>query len=240
MEIKESIDLFLEEVKEREGEEAAREYEGDLDIFVDYLISDEMAAYEDEDEEIILDADLDELEEGHFRAFAGFYVIRKIIGPASVLVDTVKRTLVYGRWLGEKGLIDEELKSEIEELSEVALKEIPRVEKISSLIYELAQGDIPTFMDYKKDREMYERKLKEALKNKPEYTSFEEGYGEVTRILEDLFWVKLGIKEVGPIKATKEICDLLEEGDMINLVLGKSGKYWHILETGNVYPGSLK
>jgi len=43
-------------------------------------------------------------------------------------------------------------------------------------------------------------------------------------------------EKIVPVKATKEICRLLKPGDTINLELGKSGKLWHILEVGNVYP----
>ncbi|RLB12125.1 MAG: hypothetical protein DRG39_02745 [Deltaproteobacteria bacterium] len=43
-----------------------------------------------------------------------------------------------------------------------------------------------------------------------------------------------GIK-VGPVMLTKELVDLLRPGDVINVVIGRFGRIWKVLESGNVY-----
>ena len=43
-------------------------------------------------------------------------------------------------------------------------------------------------------------------------------------------------KEIGPVMVSKAINELIQKGDIVNLVIGRYEKVWNVLETGNVYP----
>ncbi len=46
-------------------------------------------------------------------------------------------------------------------------------------------------------------------------------------------WFEGGI---GPVSVPKSASAIAQPGWSVNIVLGRRGKTWHILEVGNVYP----
>ena len=42
-------------------------------------------------------------------------------------------------------------------------------------------------------------------------------------------------KQMGPVKLCKAIVDLLRIGDVMDVVIGKFGKSWKVLESGGVF-----
>ncbi len=63
-----------------------------------------------------------------------------------------------------------------------------------------------------------------------------EDYLVVARVAPGRIWFLDG---VGPIKVPSEASALARPGWTINLVIGKRGAAWDVLEVGNVYPETL-
>lgn len=238
MKITESMDIFLQEIKGKRKEKTVREYEGVLHFFKSYLTNyGEVECEEDERGNYRLVAETTEIKGGLVNHFLNWFMIRKVLGPAYLMKTAPKVMKAYIKWLGEKNLLSGATIQECFSISKEASSELPRVEKVADLLYGLSQGDRPGFTDFLEDPDDYRRRQNEWISKSPRYSKFAEGYGEVIHIGTNTFTVDLDGEKIGPVKATEEICRLLKPGDTINLELGKSGKLWHVLEVGNVYPG---
>ncbi len=193
-------------------------------MFHDYLANYAELSYEEnEDGEIILTADTSELYDGQVADFLNWYLIRKVIGPAWINTSAPGIMKKYIQWLDKKGLLEKGAIEDVFTVTKKASKDLPRVEKAASLLYELCDKYSEEFLDYDLDDD----------------DKYREGYGSITDIVEDKLYLLYEFEDeiTGPIKITKEIAKLLRKGDTVNLVVGLKGKTWYPLEVGNVYPG---
>jgi hypothetical protein len=161
------------------------------------------------------------LHDGQVASFLEWFLIRKVIGPAWINTSAPGILKKYIRWLDKKGLLAEGSMDDAIEVTERASKDLPRVEKAAGLFYRLCQKNSDKFNIHSFDDEDYM-----------------EGYGEVAGIIEDKLHLDYEGDKIGPIQITKEIVKYLKKGDTVNLVVGKKGKLWYPLESGNVYPGA--
>ncbi len=221
MKIRESMDLFLKEASEGVSKKTAEKYEDVLSLFQDYLASyGELSHVEHKDTGLVLTAETSELHDGQVSNFLEWFLIRKVLGPAWLNTAAPGIMKKYVKWLDKKGLLAEGAMDEIAETTKKATKDLPRVGKAAMLLYILCGMNNNRFASHKFNDEDYN-----------------EGYGEVTGILEDKLLLNYGGEKTGPIQITKEIAKHLKKGDTVNLVVGRKGKLWYPLEVGNVYPG---
>jgi soluble cytochrome b562 len=219
--IDESMKLFLKELSEQQGSKTAERYRHALDLFHDYLANYADLSYEEHKEKgIVLTADTQELHDGQVSNFLEWFLIRKVLGPAWLNTAAPGIMKKYIKWLDKKGLLADGSMDEIAEATKKASKDLPRVEKAATLLYELCDKNS-------------ERLSVDDFDDK----DYMEGYGEVTGIIEDYLHLNYEGDKTGPIHITKEIAKLLKKGDTVNLVVGRKGKLWYPLEVGNVYPG---
>lgn len=223
MKIAESMDLFLKEVSGTVSKKTAEKYRDVLKLFHDYLANyGDLSHEEHKDTGIVLTAETSELHDGQVSNFLEWFLIRKVLGPAWLNTSAPGVMKKYVKWLDKKGLLAEGAMDEIAETTKKATKDLPRVEKAAMLLYKLCEKNNDKFGEIEFDDKDYN-----------------EGYGEVTGILEDKLHLNYDYDgyKTGPIQITKEIAKLLKKGDTINLVVCRKGKLWYPLEVGNVYPG---
>lgn len=60
-----------------------------------------------------------------------------------------------------------------------------------------------------------------------------DNYLMIERVEPGKLWFEGGI---GPVTVPKTASAIAQPGWSVNIVLGRQGKTWHILEVGNVYP----
>lgn len=223
MKIAESMDLFLKEVSGTVSKKTAEKYRDVLKLFHDYLANyGDLSHEEHKGTGIVLTAETSELHDGQVSNFLEWFLIRKVLGPAWLNTSAPGIMKKYILWLGKRDLLVAGSMDNACDVTKKASKNLPRVEKAATLLYELCDKNSDRFSEDDFDDEDYN-----------------EGYGEVTGILEDKLHLNYdhdGYK-TGPIQITKEIAKLLKKGDTINLVVGRKGKLWYPLEVGNVYPG---
>ncbi len=214
------MELFLKGLSGKLSPKTVEKYKDVLRLFHDYLASYGELSHEDKGKSIGLTAVTRELTDGQVENFLEWFLIRKVMGPAWLNTAAPGIMKKYIRWLDKEGLLAEGAMDEVFEVTKKATKDLPRVEKAATLLYELCRKnedrlDIHSLAD----------------------DDYMEGYGEVTGIIEDKLHLDYEGDKTGPIQITKEIARYLKKGDTINLVVGRKGKVWLPLEVGNVYPG---
>ncbi len=223
MKIVQSMETFLEEISGKNSARTVEKYHMVLDLFKDYLLGyGEISYNEAKNGELFLTADTEELEFGHAGSFLDWFLIRKVMGPQWIMKAAPNIIKRYFKWLDAEGLLSEGVIEEVLETAKDAARDLPRVEKASSLIYALCSRNAESFESgrYKYDDE----------------NNFIEGYGEVTGIIEDNIYLDYEGEKIGPIQVTGAIVKYLKKGDTMNLVVRKKGKKWYPVESGNIYP----
>jgi hypothetical protein len=219
--IAETTRPFLDEASQTLSPKTVKKYEYVLELFLDYLGSyAELTHGELGDGSIVLTAETTELHDGQVETFLEWFLIRKVIGPAWLTTSAPGILKKYVKWLDERDLLAEGAIDDLTEVTKKASKDLPRVEKAAELLYRLCQKN--------------SHKLRIDALDDDEYS---EGYGDVTRIVEDKLYLNHEGDKVGPVQITGEIARYLKKGDTINIVVGRKGKVWYPLEVGNVYPG---
>ena len=221
MKIEQSMKLFLKELSNNLSAKTFQRYEYVLHLFYNYLENyGELSYEENKAGNIILTADTKEMNEGHISDFLEWFLIKKVIGPVWMNTSAPGIIQKYIKWLHKNGLLAEGIIDDVIKITKKAAKDLPRVEKAASLLYELC----------------IENRGKFSLDNF-KYEDYMEGYGEIIGIEEDNLYLNYDDEKIGPIHITKEIAGYLKEGDIVNLVVRRKGNLWYPLEVGNVYPG---
>jgi hypothetical protein len=119
-------------------------------------------------------------------------------------------------WMNEKGYMNEAEYENSAEIVDELKGELPKVEELSSLIYDYIQNSPPE-----------------------DFTESVEGYFRVIKIEPRKLWLEDyigGAGTLGPVSVSTEISSMCKVGWVICLELGKISKGWQMLESGNVYP----
>jgi len=216
------LDEFLEEQKTRLKERTFRDYEDVIFLFREYLngyayqyLDDEnrkkWEAQWEEGEAFFTELfGQDELTENQISEFLDYFLIRKVMGPESLIKKAVRVMKKFSKWMNEKNYSKDDYQDYFEEV-----KDLPKVEKLAQLIYHCAR-------------------------NAPElqYEDVINSSFLVSKIEKGKLWLEDdldGTEVIGPVLVTKGISDLCQEGWRINMEIGKTSKGWYILESGNVY-----
>lgn len=146
--------------------------------------------------------------------FLDYFMIRKVMAGEELLraAGTVIKKLAT--WLGEHGYLDAGAVEVAVERGGDAARDLPKAEKLSRLLFEQARRssiDVHTLDD----------------------DDYVEDYLMIGRVGPGALWFEGGI---GPVKVPNAASDIAQPGWSVNIVLGRAGKRWHVLEVGNVYP----
>lgn len=147
--------------------------------------------------------------------FLGYFMVHKVMAGGDLLRASGTVTKKLARWLAAQGLIDQEVADDAAERGGEAARDLPRAERLASLLYALARtapdvdpGTVAD-VDWVDDQVCIERVEPGAL------------------------WFSGGI---GPLKVPRATSDLAQPGWMVSIVMARIRNRWHLLQVGNVYP----
>lgn len=153
---------------------------------------------------------------GHFSEFLGYFMIHKVMAGQELLRAAGMVTKKLATWLYEQHYVsDEERQIAVEQGIEAA-RDLPRAERLATLLYEQARST-PAFEPDDLDE-----------------ADFVEDYLMIDRVEQGALYFE-GV--VGPVAVSEKACTLAEAGWGVDISLARLGGSWQVVEVGNVYPG---
>jgi len=211
------------------SEKSKRIYGEVLYFFIESLCSDPSAVIETEDGHYVLHNDWDAYYGGAVSGFIDWWLPRKVMD------DTLQARApgVFRKWIKwccQHNDFDEEHYNDyLEALPREKSREVKRLQKAGDLLYLLHSPDPGAWMNND-----YEKVVLINHTREPE--ELDEGYMRIVQLTRDSAYLKNedGTQR-GPLLIGSELAKLLNVGDVINVVIGRYGKRWRVLESGNVY-----
>jgi len=147
--------------------------------------------------------------------FLGYFMVRKVVAGAETLRAAGTVTKKLASWLAKKGYAKAEDAGEAAERGRDAARDLPKAEKLASLLRAFADG-------------------RERGRQGDEI----EDHFRLTRLGPGTIWVEAMVdgRELGPIKISEEIRRRCRVGWTISGVVGRAGRTWRLVEAWNVYP----
>lgn len=224
--IKEVFDEFLAEQKARLKPRTYGGYSEAISLFEDclngygpnYLSSEDMDLFDelsDEGKEFCEIFGPDNITPYEISEFLDYFMVKKVVGSNTLLKTVGRVTRKFVKWMDEKGYMDPESYEVAARTVDELKGDLVNVAEFGDLIYDYIQKSPEVDFEETKD-----------------------GYFSVVEIKPGELWLGnyLGSGDViGPVIVSKEISSRCKVGWTINLMLGKSGKSWHMLECGFVY-----
>ena len=206
-----------------------RIHEDVLFFFVESLQSDPSAVIETKDGEFLLSNNWNAYYSGAISGFVDYWLPRKVMDDTLQL----KAPGVLRKWLKwcyQHNHFDKERYQEfLEALPRGKANETKRLQEAGKVLYRLHTPDPGSWLagDYKKVM---------PISQKKEPEDWGEGYMKVVKLEKDSgYFETYESLKIGPVILGKELVKLLRIGDVLNITVGKYGKFWRVLESGNVY-----
>jgi hypothetical protein len=209
--------------------ETRKIYANVLYLFVEHLRSNTSALIKTKSGNYLLSSNWEAYDKGTISNFIDWWL------PRTVMDDTVE-TKAPGvlrkwiRWCYDHQYIDESHLNEfLKALPMDKSKEILRLQKAGELLYRL---HTPRAASWKTDD--CGKVVSINWKRNPDERY--EGYMKIVRIEKDFGFLETrkGI-QIGPVMIGKELAKILKIGDVLTVEIGRYGKFWRVLESGNVY-----
>ncbi len=211
------------------SEKSKRIYEEVLYFFVESLRSDPSAVIETEDGQYLLSDDWDAYYAGAVSGFIDWWLPRKVMDDTlQARAPGILRKWI--KWCYQHNYFDEEhYKDYLEALPRDKSRDIKRLQKAGDLLYLLHDPDPGAWMGENDEKVV-------SINHKREPEDLDEGYMQIVRLTRDSAYLENeeGAKRE-PLLIGSELAKLLKVGDVINVVIGRYGKRWRVLESGNVY-----
>lgn len=150
-------------------------------------------------------------------AFVGHFMIAKVIAPRTVTSAAGRVMAELLDWLLASGLLTTGQVAEAQRRAISAALDLPKAERLASLLYEASQQrtlDVETLAD----------------------SDYIEDHLTISRVEPAALWFEGVDGDIGPLPVTAAISRLARPGWSVNVVMGRAGGHWHVLEVGNVYP----
>ena len=196
-------------------------------LFIDMLCSDPYATTEGEDGEYLLVAGWKDYESGVVSNLIDWWLPRKWLGSDQILFRAPAVMRRWITWCYENGYINKKkYKSFLSALPRNKTREIKRLQEAAYKLYLL----------HTPNRGMWKTDKVIPIDMMREPDDWDEGYMKILYFDGNSAYLENeeGMK-VGPLMLTKELVELLRPGDVINVVIGRFGRIWKVLESGNVY-----
>jgi hypothetical protein len=155
----------------------------------------------------------------HVGAFLGWFIIRKVMGGPEISEAAGPETLALLEWLEAKGYVKPGRGlGDAKEIARDAGDELPRADTLSSLLYDLTEGD-------------FDDEIVEDL-------DFEDDPVTISKIEPGQLWfTTFEGEEIGPLAVPAKASELAVVGWEVSAThFVRSAKGWRLIETGNVYP----
>ncbi|MBS3811560.1 MAG: hypothetical protein KGY44_06840 [Halanaerobiales bacterium] len=226
--LKQTFEKFLKEQKERVAKRTFTKYKDVIYLFESYLDSYAYQYLDEEDYELYEDEmyscgteycemfSIDKISGIEIDEFMTYFMIRKVMGSKELMKNTGTVLRRFIKWLKENSYINNKKFDMLYSTVNENKNDLPKVEELADLLYDHGSKNI-----------FYQ------------YNQYEEDNFLITKVEEGKLWLESYMKEnkkVGPVKVSKRISSLAQEGWSVYLVLGKKGNSWYIVESGNVYP----
>ncbi|MEA1895831.1 MAG: hypothetical protein U9N36_11700 [Euryarchaeota archaeon] len=226
--IKQVMEEFLEEQKARLKPRTYSGYEYAIELFEAYLdgyayqyldkadnkLFDKL--YEEGDKEFCEIFGPGKIGSYEIGDFLDDFMIRKVAGSKDFMKTVGRVMRKFVKWMKEKGYMDEEEYESSADVVDELKYELPEVTELSDLIYNYIEDNHPGNV-----------------------TETRDGYFTVTKIKTGKLWLGdyMGSGEdLGPVIVSDEISSICKVGWTICLEIGRTGKSWVMMGSGNVYP----
>jgi hypothetical protein len=151
----------------------------------------------------------------HFGEFLGYFMVRKVWASQELLRSAGTVTKKLAGWLHEHGYVSAEEREDAVEQGSRAARDLPRAERLASLLYEQSRSTPPF------DADTIGRK------------DLVENYLIIQRVEPGKLYFSGGI---GPLEVSKRASELAQVGWGVNATLVRLKETWWAVEVGNVYP----
>lgn len=151
----------------------------------------------------------------HLGEFFGYFMVRKVMADTAFLHSTGTVVADLTRWLGKRGYVDAATVGEAVDRAEAAADDLPRADRLGSLLYDAARSADPIDLDALADED------------------YVEDFLEITRVESGALWFS---GDIGPVPVPAEAAQFVEVGWSVNIVLARIQGAWRVIEVGNVYP----
>ncbi|MGH8971844.1 MAG: DUF7713 domain-containing protein [Acidimicrobiia bacterium] len=146
--------------------------------------------------------------------FLGYFMIHKVMAGEELMRAAGTVTKKLAQWLGHQSYLDTDAVEIAVERGGDAARDLPKAEKLSNLLHQHARR---TTIDT------------DAL----DEHDYVEDYLMIERVEPGQLWFE---GSIGPVAVPNTASALAQPGWSVNIVLGRQGNTWHIIEVGNVYP----
>ena len=215
------------------SEKTKRTHEDILFLFVQSLCGDSTAVVELDNGEFVLEHNWEDYYGGAVSSFIDWWIPRKVMGSATLQSDAPGIMRKWIKWCYKEDYFDK--KHYDEYISAVPInkkKEVQRLNKVEKLLYELHAPQQESLAPSKVQGNIIPITRQ---KNKAPQI-IEEGHMLVVKIDKtNCFLENEEGEQMGPVKLCKAIVDLLRIGDVMDVVIGKFGENWKVLESGGVF-----
>ncbi len=201
-----------------------------------YLDEDEQAIferkYDQENKEFCEIFGIDKISNTDIEQFMEYFLIRKVIGDKETIKysGTVLRQLL--KWLKNNSYIDNNYYDEFISIVNRLKGELSNALDVADILSEKV-------MDGKMNSDIFHFGMDNGNRD-AEYEETKEAIFSITEIKKGKLWLidYSDPSEIfGPVIVPEEVSAMAKEGWKLYLVIGKKNNKWHILESGNVYPG---
>lgn len=212
------------------SEKTLKLYTEVLYLFLENLLSDPSAVIEGDDGKYLLSHNWDDYYGGAISSFIDWWLPRKVIGADTLKTRAPGVLRKWITWCFQHNYFDEEHYEDfIDSLPRAKNKEVKRLQNAGHLLYSLHTPNPSAWVTGD------ENKVVSIDHNKEPY-EWDEGYMRIIRFEKDFgYFENEEGTERGPVMLNKELVKVLKVGDVINVGIGLFGKYWKVLESGNVY-----
>ncbi|MGH3822625.1 MAG: hypothetical protein ACRDRA_07260 [Pseudonocardiaceae bacterium] len=147
--------------------------------------------------------------------FLGYFMIRKVSAGQELLRSAGAVTKRLAGWLYQHGYVCAEQREQAIERAARFARELPRAERLTTLLHEHARAAPAFDLDALGADDMI------------------EDYVVVERVGSGALHFDGGI---GPVRVSVRACELAEVGWAVTATLARVGRDWRFVEVGNVYP----
>jgi len=198
-------------------------------LFIDMLRSDPYAVVEGKSGDLLV-TNWKDYRGDIISNFIDWWLPRKWIGSDTILLRAPGVMRRWINWCYKNRYINKKQQKEfLSALPRNKTKEIKRLQEAAHKLYLLHTPNPGVWKD---------KVVPIDIMREPD--DWDEGYMRILYFEGNSAYLENeeGVK-VGPVMLTKELVELLRPGDVINVVIGRFGRIWKVLESGNVYSGGV-
>ena len=146
--------------------------------------------------------------------FLDYFMVRKVMAGEELLRAAGTVTKKLAKWMAANGYLDRAAAGEAVERGTTAAHDLPKVERLSRLLFDQAQREANDYREVADD-------------------DIVEDYFTIERVQPGALWLT---GDVGPLKVSRDASSLAKPGWSVYLVVARSPLGWRLLESGTVYP----